>query len=312
MRRRTVLALGVLALAGCGTTAPPFQGEISLVVPGAPGGCAERLAGELKALIEGRRWARTVQVGHRARGGGSSAVGRPTGRAELMIVDPALVAATGGRRALLPDRMVPLARLAGQWEVMVTAPDSPYRTFDRLAAALLRDPARVPVGGGPSAGPDHILYGMTALGLGADARLLDYTAFDDRARAIEAVIDGRTAVALGTARDVAGHVRAGRLLPLAVSSSERIDGLDAPTLSESGVRVVFADWAGLVALGTPGGGGYDALLDLCGAVAGSAAWEHCCGRNGWTPMYLEGDDFRRWLGEETRRTALTLRELGVH
>ncbi|WP_084370057.1 tripartite tricarboxylate transporter substrate-binding protein [Microbispora sp. ATCC PTA-5024] len=315
MRRRTVLALGVLALAaGCGTQAPPYQSEISLVVPGSSGGWGDSVAGELRTLIEGRRWARTVRVAGRG-GEGAAAVARFVSagrRTDLLVTDPALLAAAAmsGARPLL-GRTAPLARLVGEWEVLVTSPDSPYRGFDRLAAALVKDPSAVPLAGGPSGGADHLLAGMVALGLGADVRLLGYTAFDDRRQAVAAVLDGRVPLAFGTPRDVADHVRAGRLRPLAVSSSERLDGLDAPTLSESGVRAVYADWAGLVAPAALTGGARDALLDLCAAVAGSAGWQGCCGRNGWAPMYLAGDDFGRWLSDEVRRTSQVLDALGL-
>ncbi|MEV7804131.1 tripartite tricarboxylate transporter substrate-binding protein [Microbispora sp. NPDC088329] len=312
MRRRTVLALGALALAGaCGVQAPPYRRELSLAVPGPPGGCGDGVAAGFKALIEGRRWARAVRI-RRETGDGGQLLARPGGpRTDLVIADPALLAACAlTRDPLLVTRAVPLARLAGEWEVLVASPDSGYRTFEHFAAALLRDPGGPAVGGGADRGPEHLLLGLTARGLGADPRLLHYVAFDTRAQAVAAVLDGRIALGFGGRREVAPHVRAGRLRPLAVSSAERLPGVDAPTLSESGVRIVYADWTGLIA--PPGTPGRDALLDLCRAVAGTPGWRSLCERNDWTPMWLEGDDFRQWLTVEARRTALLLNDLGLH
>ncbi|MEN3538173.1 tripartite tricarboxylate transporter substrate-binding protein [Microbispora sp. ZYX-F-249] len=311
MRRRTVLALGVLALAGaCGVQAPPRRwGELSLTVPRPPGGCGDGVAAGFKALVEGRGWARAVRI--RWETGGGAALGRRAGAwTGLVVADSALLAACAlARDPLLVARAVPLARLAGEWEVLVASPGSGYRTFEQFAAALLRDPGGVRVAGGADRGPEHLLLGMTAQGLGADPRLLDYVAFGSRAQAVAAVLDGRLALGFGSRREVAPHVRAGRLRPLAVSSAERLPGLDAPTLSESGVRVVYADWTGLVA--PPGTPGPDALLDLCRAVTATPGWRSLCERNDWTPMWLDGDDFRQWLTGEARRTALLLNDLGL-
>lgn len=311
MRRRTVLALGVLALAGaCGTQAPPYRSEISLLVPGPAGGWGDGVAGGLKSLIETRRWARAVRIG-RLTGDGRAALTRfAAQRADLVIADPALLAECApGHGPALIARTAPLARLAGEWEVLVSSPDSGYRTFEQFAAALLRDPSGPRVGGGADRGPEHLLLGMTARGLGADPRLLDYVAFATRAQAVAAVLDGRLPLGFGSRREVAPYVRAGRLRPLAVSSVERLPGLDAPTLSEAGVRVVYANWTGLLA--PRDAPGRDALLDLAQAVGDSPAWQSLCERNDWTPMWLAGDDFRQWLDGEARRTALLLDDLGV-
>ncbi|MBX6384334.1 MAG: hypothetical protein IRZ07_15405 [Microbispora sp.] len=313
MRRRTVLALGVLALAGaCGVPAPPRpRSELTLAVPGPPGGCGDGVAAGFKALVERRGWARAVQI--RREPGDGRALARPDGaaRADLVIADPALLASCAlARDPLRVARAAPLARLAGEWEVLVASPDSAYRTFEQFAAALVRNPGGHRVAGGADQGPEHLLFGMTARGLGADPRLLDYVAFDTRAQAVAAVLDGRLALGFGSRREVAPHVRAGRLRPLAVSSAERLPGVDAPTLSESGVRVVYADWTGLVA--PRGTAERDALLDLCRAVADTPGWRSLCARNDWTPMWLDGDDFTQWLTVEARRTALLLHDLGLH
>ncbi|MEU7883967.1 tripartite tricarboxylate transporter substrate-binding protein [Microbispora bryophytorum] len=311
MRRRSVLALGALALAGaCGVQAPRRRGELSLAVPGPPGGCGDDVAAGFKSLIEGRGWARAVQIRREARDGGTALARQGGPRADLVIADPALLAACArARDPLLVARAVPLARLTGEWEVLVASPDSGYRTFEQFAAALLRDPGGPRVAGGADRGSEHLLLGMTARGLGADPRLLDYVPFGSRAQAVAAVLDGRLPLGFGSRREVAPHVRAGRLWPLAVSSAERLPGVDAPTLSESGVRVVYADWTGLIApRGTPG---QDALLDLCRAVTDTPGWRSLCDRNDWTPMWLDGDDFSQWLVGEARRTALLLNDLGV-
>ncbi|GII57421.1 C4-dicarboxylate ABC transporter substrate-binding protein [Planotetraspora thailandica] len=318
MRRRTVLALGagVLALAaGCGTGDPPIQREIDFVVPGPSGGRSERIARLMKAVIERRGWARTVGISSQPGGGGALAISRffAGGRqSDLMVADPALVAvAAMDRTRPLASGTWPLARLAGQWEVLVAAPGSRFRTFEDFATALLRDPSGPKVGGGVAGGADHLLYGLTAQGLGADVRLLDYTAFADCAQAVAAVLDGRMALGFGAQQDVARHVAAGRLRPLAVSSSERLPGVDAPTFIEAGVSLVYANWWGLLGSRRLDDSQRDALLDLCRSVGESAVWSQACTAQGWAPMYLAGEDFRQWLTAESARTKQVLTGLGL-
>jgi putative tricarboxylic transport membrane protein len=318
VRRRTVLVLGAGALAlaaGCGTDDPPIQPEIAFVVPGPSGGRSEVFARLMKAVIERRGWARRVGISSQPGGGGTLAIARffAAGRqSDLMVADPALVAvAAMDRTRPLTGGTRPLAKLAGQWEVLVASPDSSFRTFEDFAAALLRDPTGPKLGGGAAGGPDHLLYGLTAQGLGADVRLLDYTAFADCAQAVAAILDGRMALGFGTQQDGARHIKAGRLRPLAVSSSERLPGVDAPTLIEAGVSLVYANWWGLLGSGGLGDSQRDALLDLLRSVGESAVWSQACAAHGWTPMYLAGDDFRQWLTAEASRTKQVLGDLGL-
>ncbi|MBX6167781.1 MAG: hypothetical protein IRY84_09105 [Thermobispora bispora] len=319
MRRRTVLALGVLALAGaCGVPDPPRRQELLLVVPEEAGRKAERVARELTALIEGR-WAARVRLDGAGSGaddgGGMGGLARfvEDGRAgDLLVTDTRLLTSAAlGECAPVAGRAVPLARLVGEWEVLVTSPDSGFRTFDEFAAALRRNPAGPRVAGGATGGPEHLLYGLTAKGLGADLRRLNYAAFPDPADLIAAVLDGQAPLAFGTRSDLFPYIRAGRLRPLAVSSSERLAGVDAPTLLESGVRLVYADWTGLVGPRTLPDRERQALLDLCAAIAGSPAWQRACDRNGWACMYLAGGEFGEWLVDEARRTGELLRDLGL-
>ena len=54
------------------------------------------------------------------------------------------------------DQTTPVARLTEEPEIVVVAKDSPYQSFDQLLAAWKADPGKVSVGGGSSAGPDHL------------------------------------------------------------------------------------------------------------------------------------------------------------
>lgn len=320
MRRRTFIVAGAgggmfAFLAGCAPGRLTVAQAISLVVPGPPGSRSEAFAKALKALIESRGLARGVRIRNRSVGDGRLALVEFAGTRhpnDLMILGPSLIAIAAMNRAgALIGSTLPLAKLAGEWQVLVAPQGSRFQSFDELAATLLRDPSNARLAGQGTGGPDHVLYGLIAQGLGVDARLLTYLPFADSAQVVAAVLDGRVAIGLGTCRELGGQIRSGRLRPLAVSSSQRLSEVDAPTLMESGVRLEYADWRGLVAPGGLSEHERAALFDLCHAIGDSPGWQETCARNGWAPMHLAGDDFQQWLNNETRRTKATLKELGL-
>ncbi|MEO3861686.1 tripartite tricarboxylate transporter substrate-binding protein [Acrocarpospora sp. B8E8] len=230
----------------------------------------------------------------------------------LMVAGPALVAAAAGNDAgALIASTTPLARMAGEWLLFVAAPRSRFRDFDGLARTLLRDPASVEMAGRGPGSPDHVLYGLTARGLGADARLLRYAPFADTPQVAAALLDGRFAVGIGGYRDLEPRLRTGVLRALAVSAPERIPGVDAPTLMESGARLTYANWRGLLAPGALADEDRTRLLDACHDLGDSAAWRHLLLRNRWAPMYLADADFRAWLATEAYRARDVLADLGV-
>jgi putative tricarboxylic transport membrane protein len=270
----------------------------------------DAFAGSLRSVIEADRLAR-VDVTETSPAAASAGLGRRSDQPrepQVMVAGPGLVAeAAAAPAGRVLARTTPLARLVGEWEVLVASPRSRFRTFEAFAAALRRDPAALPVAGRAVGGPDHVLFGLVAQGLGMDVRLLSYAAYADASQVVSALADARIAVGVGGLRDLAGPIRAGALRALAVSAGDRVPGVDAPTLKESGVRLEYADWRGLVGPAGLGEADRAALCDLCRAVAAAPAWQ----RADWVPMHLEGDDFARWLDTEVARTRAVLADLGT-
>ncbi|WP_157522205.1 Bug family tripartite tricarboxylate transporter substrate binding protein [Herbidospora cretacea] len=306
MRRREFLlwGAGIAALAaGCGADPRPLGVPLSLVVPAAVGGQDDRFAHELRTVVRERGLAHAVDVttcdGHRTTIRGF-AEGRSSGR--LLVAGPALVNTAG---------TVPLARMAGEWAVVVAPMGTEIRDFDGLAATLRRSTGSILMGGRTYGGADHVLCGLIAKGLGADPRLVDYAAFPDKDGLIGALLEGRVAAGVGGVAQLAPQIRAGRIRALAVSAPERLPEVDAPTLMESGVRHIHADWRGLLAPGTLREEDRAHLLDICRGVSTSAEWSASCHRHHWAPLYLDGPDFRDWLRVETTRSRDILTDLGI-
>ncbi|GII65581.1 C4-dicarboxylate ABC transporter substrate-binding protein [Sphaerisporangium krabiense] len=318
MRRRQVLALGaglVAMAAGCGGatgTRGPATTRISMVVPGPAGGDADRVARSLKGVAERESLARAVHVETRPLASCLAEFTRAPRADQVLMAEPELV---GTVRAARPSGAfagtTPVARLCGEWELIAVPASSRLATFGAFADALRRDPGRLAVAGRNEGGVDHLLLGMLAQSLGVDARLVRYAAHPTCDDAVAALNGGGAAAVIAGQAAVRARVRSGELRVLAVSSPERIPGLEAPTLLESDVHLYCANWRGLLGPGRLADDDRAALALLCRDVAESPRWQALCGRNGWTPLYLDGEDFRQWLGVESARLGRALGELGV-
>ena len=62
------------------------------------------------------------------------------------------------------DQMTPIARLTGEYEVIVVPAASELKTLADLVAKLKADPGSVAWGGGSAGGTDHILAGADRQG----------------------------------------------------------------------------------------------------------------------------------------------------
>ncbi|MEU9833462.1 tripartite tricarboxylate transporter substrate-binding protein [Streptosporangium sp. NPDC048047] len=229
----------------------------------------------------------------------------------LLAGMPAVAGAEIADTAAVVDSTTPLARLAGDWAALIVLPGSRLRSFEDLAALLRRDPGGLVMGGRLEGGSDHVLYGMIAKCLGADARLLQYAGYPTAADAVEALRDGRVGAILGSARSFTREIAAGRLRPLVVSSAERLPGIDAPTLMEMDVRLEYTDWCGVFGPRGMSPDDRDRAVALCDALDASPRWRSLCEAGGWSRIYLSGDDFRQWLSGETGRARDVLRDLGL-
>ncbi|MDR8411076.1 hypothetical protein MTP10_20360 [Nonomuraea sp. 3-1Str] len=303
MRRRQVLALGLgLAVSGLASAAGCGAGR-------APG---RGVRGRFAIVPGGERWTRVAQALGTAAWDAGFAVSREGEATRITVTGlPALAAAALNDGPTLLDTATPLARLAGEIEVVVVPAASKFRDFDDFGAHLLARPGETMLAGGPRGEPDHLLFGLVARGLGADTRQVVYTGYPSSEDVAEALLGGKAAAAAGTLADWRHDIRTGRFKALAVSCAHRVDGIDAPSLLESGVRVDFAAWCAAVGPHGMSGDTRDAALEMCEAVSRSAPWREVCRRRGWSALPLFGDDFALWLGTEIGRTRGVLRDLGL-
>jgi putative tricarboxylic transport membrane protein len=190
--------------------------------------------------------------------------------------------------------------------------NSPYQSFDQLLAAWKADPGKVSVGGGSSpGGPDHLAPMLMAQAAGIDPKQVNFVSFDGGGELLAAVLGGQVGFGVTGPGETRDQIEAGEIRALAVTSAERVEGLDAPTLKEQGVDLEFTNWRGWVAPPDLQGGDKEALIELVTKLHDSQQWKDALAQNGWTDAFMVGDEFGAFIRSENQRVGAVLSELGL-
>src|SRR3546814_10627067 len=99
--------------------------------------------------------------------------------------------------------------------------------------------------------------------------------------------------------EFAGQIAAGKLRGIAISSPERLEGVDVPTLIEGGVNVDLVNWRAVVAPPGLDDAERQQLLTTVDALAKSATWQSLLKERNWMDSYLAGDEFAARSEEHT-------------
>ncbi len=316
---RRALLLGSLAASATLGGAARAQGidQLQLFVPAAPGGGWDQTARTLEQVLRTNNQIKTAQVTNVPGAGG--VVGLPQflnqWRARpnaLMVGGMVMVGAIIANKAPVKlTSTVPVARLTGEFEVLVVPPNSPFKTAADFAAALKADPAKVPVAGGSAGGTDHIMLGMIGKAVGVPAAKLGYVAFAGGGPAQAALLGGHVAAGISGWGEFSEQVKAGKLRALAISADVRQPGIDIPTLKEQGIDVELFNWRGVFAPPGVSNPGRDAMIAMMEAMTASPAWKAECEKRDWTSIPLFGDAFAKYVADETTRIEAILKDLGL-
>jgi putative tricarboxylic transport membrane protein len=205
--------------------------------------------------------------------------------------------------------VTPLARLTGEYEIIVVPANSPHKSMGDLVKAFKANPGGVSWGGGSAGGTDHILVGLIAKEAGVDPAKINYVPFKGGGEAIAAIVGGHVTAGVSGIGEFAEQIKGGRMRALAVSSPSRVDSFQ--TLKEQGLNVELANWRGV--FGAPGitTAQRDALIKIVRGATESKAWKDTLEKLGWSPIFLGGDAYKKFIDEDTKRIAGIINSLGI-
>lgn len=209
------------------------------------------------------------------------------------------------------DNVVPLVRLSDDAGAVAVPSNSPFKTIQDVTKALAENPGATPIGGGSIGGVDHVTSALLAQAAKIDPKKINYVPYAGGAEMITALSGGQLKVAISGLSELKPYADQGRLRLIAVTSADRLPGVDVPTLKESGLDVVVGNWRGIV--GAPGMSdkGRQMWLDRFDKLHARPEWKKAMADRDWTDAYLTGDKFAAFLNEEKVRQKEVLESVGL-
>ena len=291
------------------------QPALKMMIPANPGGGWDQTGRSLAAAMQSAKLVSSVQFDNK--GGAAGTIGLAqfvnSSKGDPNAVMVGGMVMVGGiilnKSAVNLSQVTPVARLTSEWEVIVVPAQSPHKTLADLMKAFKDNPGKVSWGGGSAGGTDHILIGMMARAVGIDPAKINYIAFKGGGEAVAGILGGHVTAGVSGVGEFAEQVKAGKMRALAVSAPAKFEGI--PSLKEQGIDVELGNWRGI--FGAPGitPQQRDGLVKLVKAATETPAWKSTVEKLGWMPVFLGGDEYKKFLDEDTRRVATIIGSLGI-
>jgi len=253
---RCAITAGALLLAPAAYAQPAYPAKaITIIVPFSAGGTTDILARVIGQHMS-RDLGQPVIIDNRAGAGGNIGT-------QLVARAPAdgytLLMGTVGTHAInqslyrklafdpIKD-FAPITRVALVPNLLVAHPSQPFKNVQELIAYAKANPGKVTFGSSGNGSSIHLSGEQFKHMAGID---IQHVAYKGSAPAVNDLLGGHIAIMFDNMPSAIGHVKAGKLRPLAVTTPKRSPALpDVPTIAEAGLPGYEAtSWFGLLAPG---------------------------------------------------------------
>ncbi|MEY4283737.1 MAG: tripartite tricarboxylate transporter substrate binding protein [Betaproteobacteria bacterium] len=295
----------------------PLFDTINMFVPAAPGGGWDGTARAIERAVKAAGLVGNMPFENV--GGAGGMVGLPRfvnqrkGQANTLMIGGSVMIGAGiaNKSPVTIKDVTPIARLTEEAGVIVVPASGKIKTWKELEAAIKANPKAVSVAGGSAGGTDHLILGMLIKALGKSPRDAAYVAFAGGGPANAALLGNQVVAGISGYSEFEEQIKAGKMIPLAVSGKTRIPGVNVPTLIELGVNVSESNWRGVFAAPGITAPQREALVDLVTKMRNSPAWKQELDTRKWTDAFLTDKPFERELAQDIADKEVLMKELGL-
>jgi tripartite-type tricarboxylate transporter receptor subunit TctC len=320
MKAKILLAASLLALAAAPVAAQEAfpSRSVTMIVAFPPGGVADITARPTAAAME-RILKQPVTVTNRP--GAAGAVGnaavanaKPDGYTILMALSsisviPAADELFNRKPAYSLDQFAPIALISADPTILVAHPSLPVKSLKELVALARARPGELSYS---SSGIYGALHMPMELFLHAAKLRMRHVPTTGGGPAINAILGGHVELTAGGPAAISGHLKAGKLRPLANWGAKRHPSLpEVPTFRELGYKdVEYYIWAGMFApRGTPEPV-MKALRDTARRVTEDPGFKKAMANVDSLVQYMDAPDFYNYWQADAKRLAGLVKIVG--
>jgi putative tricarboxylic transport membrane protein len=315
--RRCIAGAAITIGALVALASPAQAADYKIIVPAAPGGGWDQLGRAVGQAMQNAKLAERVQVTNVGGAGGTIGLaqlinGHKGDGNAMMISGKGMVSAVYiNKSPVTVSNTTPIARLTGEYEVLVVSAGSKLQTMADLVAMYKANPGSVSWGGGLAGGVDQLTAGMIVQAVGGELGKFNYVAFNSGGEVLAQTMGDHVTVGLGGYNEFAAQIAAGKLRALAITAPKRLDGVNIPTLKEQGIAVEFVNWRGLMAPPGISDAQRQALVKAVSEMVKGEAWKATVTKNEWLDLYMGGDEFKAYVEAEQQAVLKTVTDLGL-
>lgn len=313
---RLLLSFIALGITAASAWADYPDKPIRMVVGYAPGGGADNLIRPIAERLS-KILGQPIVMDYRAGAGGVIA-------AELLVRAPAdgytLHITDSGPMTIVPNMrktaynpltdFTPITMVGGGGTVIVTPANSPATDLKKLIELMKQKPEAWSYGTSGIGGVGHLAGEQFKAAAGVN---ITHVPYKGGAPAMVELLGGHIPVLFSSLGAAAAHIKAGRIIPLAVTSAKRSTLLsETPTLAESGFAGLDASiWFGIV--GPPGlpATVMDKLVPALNAVMREPEVQAAIRKEGYEPMLFTPAEMRLQISQDLTRWGKTVKEANV-
>lgn len=314
---RTSVACATLLAAIVGLCSAAAAADLKIIVPAAPGGGWDQLGRGVQQTLQAAKLADKVQVSNAAGAGGTIGLAqlinnnKGDGNA-LMVSGKGMVSAIYINKSPVSlSNATPIARLTGEYEVLVVPASSPLKSMSDLVAAYRANPGSVSWAGGLAGGVDQLTAGLIVQAIGGENAKFNYVAFGSGGEVLAQTLGGHVTVGMGGLQEFAAQISSGKLRALAITSDRRLPGVNIPTLKEQGINVEFVNWRGLMAPPGITEAQRQELIRTITQMAKSPQWKALLEKDAWLDLFMAGDEFKAYVESEQKNVLTLVNNLGL-
>lgn len=250
--RRAALAVAALALLAPAANAQAWPAKpVRLIVPFPAGGGTDLITRELanKVANAGYTFVLDNKPGSGGNIGVDAAAKSPADGYTLVMGQTSNLAISPTLYAKLPydpiKDLAPVSLVASAPLVIVTGADSPYKTLQDVVATARAKPGSINFA---TSGNGTVAHLATEAFQKAAGIKLTHIPYKGAAQGATDVISGQVHLYVSSIPTLLGHIKSGKMRPLAVTSIKRADDLaQVPTIAESGFKGFDAvTWFGIL------------------------------------------------------------------